>query len=122
LAEGSPIKPAVAGIAALAIFAFCLLPEVTRAQDDPAIFKDADLALGEELIAEKACAACHSRKVGGDGSAIYNPGGRINSPGFLRGMVEQCNSELGLALFPEEVTDIAAVLNRDHYHFTDTAK
>jgi hypothetical protein len=35
----------------------------------------------------------------------------------LRGMVEQCNLELNLALFPDEVTSISAVLNRDHYRF-----
>ena len=83
----------------------------------PAIFQDADMALGSKLIAEHQCAQCHVRKVGGDGSAIYRPKGRINTPGFLRGMVEQCNSELNLGLFPEEVTAVAAVLNRDHYKF-----
>ena len=35
----------------------------------------------------------------------------------LRGMVEQCNTELGLGMFPEEVTAVAAVLQRDHYRF-----
>lgn len=81
------------------------------------IFKDADLQLGERLIAEHACTQCHVRKVGGDGSAIYRPRGRINTPGFLRGMVEQCNTEMNLGMFPEEVTAVAAVLNRDHYRF-----
>jgi hypothetical protein len=81
------------------------------------LFKDADLKLGERLITEHACAQCHVKKVGGDGSAIYRPQGRINTPGFLRGMVEQCNTEMNLGLFPEEVTAIAAVLNRDHYRF-----
>jgi hypothetical protein len=55
--------------------------------------------------------------VGGDGSAIYQPKGRINEPGLLRGMVEQCNTMLNLQMFPEEVTAVAAVLNRDHYKF-----
>jgi hypothetical protein len=32
-------------------------------------------------------------------------------------MVEMCSVELKLALFPEEVVAIAAVLNRDHYRF-----
>jgi hypothetical protein len=82
-----------------------------------AIFAGADLALGEQLIAEHQCAACHQRKVGGDGSAIYRPQGRINAPGVLRGMVEQCNTELNLGLFPDEVTAVAAVLNRDYYRF-----
>lgn len=83
----------------------------------PAIFKDADLALGEKLIAEHKCAACHASKVGGDGSAIYKPQGRISTAGFLRGMVEQCNTTLNLGLFPEEVNAVAAVINRDHYKF-----
>ena len=80
-------------------------------------FQGADLALGQRLVAEHNCAACHIRKVGGDGSTIYRPQGRINTPGFLRGMVEQCNMELKLSLFLEEVTPIAALLNRDHYKF-----
>ncbi len=83
----------------------------------PAIYKDADYKLGEKLIAESKCMACHVSKVGGDGSAIYKPQGRINTPAFLRGMVEQCNTELNLGMFPEEVDAVAAVLNRDHYKF-----
>lgn len=89
---------------------------LARAQP-PALFKDADLALGEKLIAEHRCSACHIRKVGGDGSAIYRPQGRINTPGALRGMVDYCSNELNLGLFPEEVTAVAAVLQRDHYRF-----
>lgn len=81
------------------------------------LFRDADLAEGEALIAAKECTACHVRNVGGDGTAIYRPKGRINTPGFLRGMVEYCNTELNLQLFPEDVNAVAAVLNRDHYHF-----
>jgi hypothetical protein len=81
------------------------------------IFKGADLALGQRLMAEHKCAECHIRKFGGDGSAIYRPKGKFNTAGLMRGMVEMCNTELNLALFPEEVTAIAAVLNRDHYRF-----
>lgn len=99
----------------LALLGLALLATVASAQ--PAIFKDADLALGAKLIAEHKCAACHAQRVGGDGSAMYRPQGRINTPGFLRGMVEQCNSQLNLGFFPEEVTAVAAVLNRDHYKF-----
>lgn len=83
----------------------------------PVIFKGADLKLGEQLIAEHKCVACHTNKVGGNGSAIYKPQGRINTPAFLRGMVEQCNTELNLGMFPEDVNAVAAVLNRDHYKF-----
>jgi hypothetical protein len=57
------------------------------------------------------------KKVGGDGSAIYRPAGRINTPGALRGMVDYCSTELNLGLFPEDVTAVAAVLQRDHYRF-----
>lgn len=81
------------------------------------IFKDADLALGSRLIQEHKCMECHAGKFGGDGSSIFRPSGRINTPGLLRGMVERCNTELNLGLFPEEVTAIAAVLQRDHYRF-----
>lgn len=84
----------------------------------PAIFKEADLALGEQLIKQNNCNQCHASKVGGDGSAIYKPKGRISEPGLLRGMVEQCNTMLSLQMFPDEVTAVAAVLNRDHYHFS----
>jgi hypothetical protein len=78
---------------------------------------DADIALGERLVREHRCAECHARKVGGDGSSIYRPLGRINTPGALRGMVDYCSTELNLGLFPEEVTSVAAVLQRDHYRF-----
>ena len=81
------------------------------------IFKGADLALGQKLIAEHKCVACHISKVGGDGSAMYKPAGRINNAGLLRGMVEMCNTNMNLGMFPEEVTAVAAVLNRDHYKF-----
>lgn len=94
--------------------AFALGANAAMAQG-PAIFQGADLKLGEKLMAENRCVACHQQKVGGDGSSMYKPGGRLNTAGLLRGMVEQCNTELGLGLFPEEVTAIAAVLNRDHY-------
>lgn len=101
--------------AIVALFVASLLAIASLAQSVPSLFADADLNLGKKLIAEHKCVACHVQKVGGDGSAIYKPKGRINTLGLLRGMVEQCNTELNLGLFPEEVTSIAAVLNRDHY-------
>ena len=81
------------------------------------IFKGADLTLGEKLIAEHRCVQCHTSKVGGDGSAIYKPLGKFNTAGLMRGMVEMCNTNMNLGMFPEEVTAVAAVLNRDHYKF-----
>lgn len=82
-----------------------------------ALFKDADLKAGEKLIAENQCNECHIRRVGGDGSAIYKPKGRINTAGALRGMVEYCNTELNLGFFPEDTNSVAAVLNKRHYKF-----
>jgi hypothetical protein len=86
------------------------------AQQHP-LFKDADMALGEKLIAENKCNECHIRRVGGDGSSIYKPTGRINTAGALRGMVEYCNTELNLGFFPEDTNAVAAVLNQRHYKF-----
>jgi hypothetical protein len=97
--------------------AWALAAPLTAFAQGAPLFKDADLPLGEKLIRESRCDACHVRRVGGDGSAIYRPAGRINSAGALRGMVQYCSTELNLSLFPEEVTAIAAVLDRDHYRF-----
>jgi hypothetical protein len=82
-----------------------------------ALFQDADLKAGEKLIAENQCNECHIRRVGGNGSAIYNPKGRINTAGALRGMVEYCNTELNLGFFPEDTNAVAAVLNKQYYKF-----
>lgn len=80
-------------------------------------YPDADLALGERLIREHGCDACHARKMGGDAAAMYRPKGRINTPGALLAMVEMCSTELNLGLFPEDVAAVAGVLQRDHYRF-----
>jgi hypothetical protein len=103
----------------LAVLLASLLP--VQAADAPGsaavLFREADLALGEKLVREHKCSECHARKFGGNGAAVYRPQGRVNTPAALRGMVEQCNLELNLAFFPDEVTSISAVLNRDHYRF-----
>ena len=108
------MKPPLAAGLALA-----LLPALAPAWAQAPLhqYADADLALGEKLIRDHHCSACHARKVGGDGASIYRPQGRINTPGALRGMVDYCSTELNLGLFPEEVTAVAAVLQRDHYRF-----
>lgn len=87
------------------------------AETVPAEFRGADLALGEKLILEHRCSSCHIRQVGGDGSAIYRPQGRISRPAALLAMVEMCSTELKLQLFPEDVHAVAAVLQRNHYRF-----
>lgn len=76
-----------------------------------------ELRLGAQLITEHRCAECHARKVGGDGSSVYRPGMRLNDQGQLRGMVEQCNTELNMGMFPEEVAAVARVLNQRYYRF-----
>ena len=80
-------------------------------------FPDADTATGEKLIREHKCSTCHAAKVGGDGTAIYRPAGRVNTPTALLTMVERCNTELNLGFFPEDTAAVAAVLQRDHYRF-----
>lgn len=108
------------GVIATAASLAMLSPHEVSAAAAPkasALFRDADLALGEQMIREHRCSECHARRFGGDGASIYRPQGRISTPGFLRGMVEQCNTELNLGMFPEEVSSVAAVLNRDHYRF-----
>ena len=80
-------------------------------------YPGADMALGTKLIQEHRCEACHAKKVGGNGTAVYRPAGRINNPASLLTMVERCSNELNLGLFPEDVTSVAAVLQRDHYRF-----
>ena len=47
--------------------AAALLVTPVWAWAQPAIFQGADLKVGEQLIAEHKCAACHTRRVGGDG-------------------------------------------------------
>ena len=94
-----------------------MLGSTCFANDVPAIYKGADLKQGAQLIADNKCVACHQKKVGGDGSAIYRPKGKINTAAALRGMVETCNTQLNLGMFPDEVNSVAAVLNRDHYRF-----
>ena len=98
------------------IVAGLMVASVAHAQQHP-LFKGADIALGEKLIADNKCNECHIRRVGGDGSAIYKPKGRINSAGALRGMVEYCNTELNAGFFPEETNAVAAKLNLEYYKF-----
>lgn len=105
--------------AALALAFAATVPSRGAAADGvvSALFAQADQALGERLIREHACDACHAKHMGGDTTFIYNPRGRIRSPEALRTMVEACNTQLGLQMFPEEVLAVAAVLDRDHYRF-----
>ena len=55
----------------LLITAAALLSPLAVAQTAALLYKEADLSLGQKLLLEHRCAECHSRKVGGDGAAIY---------------------------------------------------
>lgn len=99
------------------LFWIALLGSSAVGQSGAGIFRDADLALGEQLIVEHQCDACHARRVGGDGGSIYSPVGRIRNASALVSMVEACNTEMGFGMFPDEVVAVAAVLNRDYYEF-----
>ncbi len=110
---GRTLRLAAAGLLLLG----CALAVGNAKAQGAEIFQGADLALGQKLIADNKCVACHISKVGGDGSKMYKPAGRINNAGLLRGMVEMCNTTMNLGMFPEEVTAVAAVMNRDHYKF-----
>jgi hypothetical protein len=90
-----------------------------NAMAQPNIFKGADVQRGEQLMSEAKCEACHIRRVGGDGSAMYKPMERLKNAGSLRGMVDYCSTQLNLGFFPEDSTDVAAALNRKHYHFKE---
>lgn len=120
----SPISPVrwalwalvAACLAASGVWAHAQAPQKAAASRLH-VYPEADLALGDKLLREHQCANCHIRNVGGDGSAIYRPKGRIKTPAALETMVEMCNTQLNLGLFPDDVRSVAAVLQRDHYRF-----
>jgi mono/diheme cytochrome c family protein len=67
---------------------------------------------------ERDCVACHVRRVGGDGSAMYvRPDRRVTTPAQLRAQIAVCNTELGTRYFPDEEEHLAAYLNLRYYRF-----
>lgn len=81
---------------------------------------NAILESGRKLALEAKCEACHNRKIGGDGSAIYTrKDRRVTAKTKLLPQVARCNNELSLGLFPEDEAAIAAYLNATHYRFKD---
>ena len=88
----------------------------------PELFRDADLALGEKLVREQPAAATATRaRSAATARRSTGPAAGSTRPRALRGMVDYCSTELNLSLFPEEVTAVAAVLQRDHYRFGGAA-
>jgi hypothetical protein len=79
----------------------------------------ADAATGKKLVAEHKCEICHNNKTLGDAKAIYLRKDRIvTSMEKLKSRVALCNTELNLALFPEDEEHIVAFLNDTYYKFT----
>ena len=73
---------------------------------------------GKEIDRSK-CYACHAKKTGfGNGDMIYTRSdSKVNSLAKLKTMVERCNTELRLDLFPEDEADVIAYLNKQFYKF-----
>ena len=82
------------------------------------VFAAADVKNGAEIDQHK-CYACHAKKTGfGNGDMIYTRSdSKVNSLAKLRSMVERCNTELRLDLFPEDEADVTAHLNKQFYKF-----
>ena len=81
-------------------------------------FASANLENGKAIDQQK-CYACHAKKTGfGNGDMIYTRSdGKVNSLPKLKSMVERCNTELRLDLFPEDEADVTAYLNKQFYKF-----
>ena len=96
---------ALAGLASL-----CL-----SAQADP--FATADAVKGRSL-AEKSCVACHSSRVGGDGTTIYTrPDHRVKSADQLLRQVAVCSQAAGTDWSKQDIANVAAYLNKTFYQF-----
>ncbi len=67
---------------------------------------------------QKACAGCHIRMYGGDGSKMYTRDGRMLSTQLeLLQRVGACNAQMNAGWFPEEEGTVAAWLNQRYYRF-----
>ncbi len=76
-----------------------------------------DLQAAPELH-QKACAGCHIRMYGGDGSKMYTRDGRMLSTQLeLLQRVGACNAQMNSGWFPEEEGTVAAWLNQRYYRF-----
>ena len=76
-----------------------------------------DLQAAPELH-QKACAGCHIRMYGGDGSKMYTRDGRMLSTQLeLLQRVGACKAQMNAGWFPEEEGTVAAWLNQRYYRF-----
>ena len=83
----------------------------------PAPVARGDAKLGATMH-DKDCVACHVRRLGGDGTAMYMRAERkVTSRAKLDAQIATCNTELATGYFPEEEAHIAAYLNLRYYKF-----
>ena len=102
-------------VAAL-VYAVVATLELARAQSKSGAL-DGDASAGAALH-DKDCVACHVRRMGGDGTAMYTRAERkVTSPAKLDAQIAACNTELATGYFPEEEAHIAAYLNLRYYKF-----
>lgn len=77
----------------------------------------ADAARGKQLH-DQLCVACHVKRYGGDGSAIYLRENRlIRDRKALGQRVAACNAMINAGLFPEDEEAVAAYLAERYYKF-----
>jgi hypothetical protein len=99
-------------------FTLCSLVSALSAHAQSSTFAQGDAATGAKLHDEQACAACHARRLGGDGSTMYTRAERkVTTPSKLLAQVAYCNAELNSGLFPDDEAHIAAYLDRTYYRF-----
>jgi mono/diheme cytochrome c family protein len=102
-------------VALSAVFAILTTWSLARAQDAKAPAGDA--SEGAAMHA-RDCVACHVRRVGGDGSAMYTRAERrVTSLAKLKAQVAACNTELGTNYFPDDEEHVTAYLNLRYYGF-----
>ena len=100
----------------LAAMSLCAAAAVSTAHAEP--FANANVAQGEKLYTQLRCAACHAERMMGSASAMYTRTDRkVHNSAQLLTFTQGCVTNLNQDLFPEEVRDIAAYLNRTYYHF-----
>jgi mono/diheme cytochrome c family protein len=105
----------IAMAALYAVIATCSLASARP----PKVLGNGDASQGEKLHAND-CVACHVRKAGGDGSAMYTRGDRrVKTPEQLKAQVAFCNTELNAGYFPEDEDHVAAYLNLRFYEFKE---
>jgi hypothetical protein len=84
----------------------------------PLVAAAADVREGRRLVESSKCESCHQQKVRGPIGEIYlRKDRRVDSWKKLRTQVARCNTDLDLALFPEDEDAISAYLNATYYRF-----